>query len=232
MTHQDLIKQYGLDKELLLTLYDRIVEFLNEKGVKITYINLEPIVESDIYKIDRQIKAEDKHHESCLSDGMEVYLHHDMEDIGGICGRLYDILHVGCGHLWQWSANRGSNLKFKGDQAWTIGSAYYLGANDEDLRVVWDYEEEAGILAFANLKLILNKYKFDEEFSKKVSQFFNDYLKTDLEYITSFYRTGQVKNFFEKWQLNSTELPKISLDFTLNIMRRSNKCIALLNLRS
>ena len=231
MTHEDLILQYGLDKEMLFALYDKIVDFLNEKGIKVTYIDLEPVVESDIYKMDRELKKEDKHHESCISDGMEVYLHHDMEDIGGICGRLYDILHVGCGHLWQWSANGESNLKFKGDNAWKVGSTYYLKASDDKLMEVWNYEEEAGLLALANLKLILKKYEFEKSFTQKVIKFFNDYLKTDLDYITSFYRTGLVKNFFENWQYNSVDLPKISLNFQLHAMRRTNKCIALINKR-
>ncbi len=231
MTHDDLIIQYKLDKKKLHRLFDKIVEFLEDKGVTITYTDLEPIVEPDIYVIDRELKNEDKHHESCISDGMEIYLHSCLEDIGGICGRLYDILHVGCGHLYQWSASDDSHLEFKGDKAWSIGSTYHLHAGEDKLREVWNYESEAGVLALENLKKILRQYKFDKTFSKKMIRFFNDYLKTDLNYITSFYRTGITQNFFDDWQYNSLTLPMINLDFKLHIKRRTNKCIALINVR-
>ena len=79
MTHESLIAKYSLEKDKLLFLYDCIACFLKERGVSISYINLEPVVETDIYKIDREIKDDEKHHESCISDGKEIYLHYDME---------------------------------------------------------------------------------------------------------------------------------------------------------
>ena len=231
MVHEDLIEKYDLDKDMLIAFYDNIVTFLNEKGIQVTYIDLEPVVETDIYKVDRQIKENEKHHESCISDGCEVFLHYDMEDVGGICGRLYDILHVGCGHLWQWSANKESGLSFYGDKAWGIGSTFYLDKPEEEINVVYNYEKEAGIIALANLKIILQKYNCDKGFSGKVITLFNDYMNVDLEYITSFYRTGQVKKFFEKWLYQSETLPDMHLHFPLQIKRRTNKCIALISVR-
>lgn len=99
--HEDLVIHYCLDKNTLFTLYDCIVSFLEEKGVILSYENLDPVVEIDIYATDRVFDEKEKHHESCLSDGQTVWLHDDLEDVGGITGRLYDILHVGCGHLYQ-----------------------------------------------------------------------------------------------------------------------------------
>lgn len=231
MKHEDLIGKYNLDKSKLLTLYSYIVSFLSGKGVKVSYTNLENIIETDIYRVERAIREEDKHHESCVSDGMELWQHEDMEDIGGITGRLYDILHVGCGHLYQWSANGTSNLKFSGDNAWHVGSTFYLGKSEEEIQQVWNYEAEAGVLALANLKNILQQNNFDKEFSENCIRLFNDYMNTDLEYITSFYRTGEVKNFFAKWQYNSKPLPEININFPLQIQRRTNKCIALIGVR-
>jgi len=231
MTHNNLIEQYSLNKGELITLYDNIVSYLQEKGVIVSYINLEPIVETDIYRVDRQIKEADKHHESCISDGSEVFLHYDMEDVGGICGRLYDILHVGCGHLWQWSANENSGLKFYGDNAWKVGSTFYLDKPEEEIQLVYNYEREAGIIAVANLKIILQQYNYSPKFSDTLIRLFNDYMNTDLEYITSFYRTGKVKNFFENWQYQSTALPQMQVNFPLHINRRTNKCIALIGVR-
>jgi hypothetical protein len=231
MTHNHLIEQYNLNRDHLLSLYDNIVSFLNEREVEVSYIDLERIVETDIYKIDRQIDEKDKHHESCIADGSEVFLHYDMEDVGGICGRLYDILHVGCGHLWQWSASEESGLEFYGDKAWKIGSTFYLGRPEEEIQMVYDYEKEAGVIAMANLKLILKQFHYSEVFSENTISLFNDYMNTDLEYITSFYRTYQVKNFFEKWQYKAAALPEISVNFPLKIKRRTNQCIALIGVR-
>jgi hypothetical protein len=231
MTHEDLVIKYNLNKKNLLSLYENIVSFLQNKGVNVSYINLEHLIETDIYKVERLIEETEKHHESCISDGAEVFLHEDIEDVGGICGRLYDILHVGCGHLWQWSSNGNNNLKFFGENAWEIGSTFYLGKSKEEIDTVWHYELEAGIIALSNLKIILNQCNYTEEFNKNIIQLFNDYMQTDLEYITSFYRTGQTKNFFENWIYNSQKIPNINIDFPLNIVRRTNKCVALIGVR-
>jgi hypothetical protein len=225
MTHNNLIEQYGLNKADLISLYDNIVSFLEAKGISVSYIDLEKVVETDIYKVDRQIqvKEEDKHHESCISDGAEVFLHYDMEDVGGICGRLYDILHVGCGHLWQWSANKKSGLQFYGNASWKVGSTFYLGKPEKQIQMVYNYEREAGIIAVANLIIILKQNNYTQEFVQRVTTLFNDYMNTDLEYITSFYRTGTVKDFFANWQYQSSPLPETQVDFPLHINRRTNK---------
>src|SRR5437868_4582829 len=85
MKQEDLILKYKLEREKLFTLYDCIVSFLNKNGVKVSFANLEHIIETDIYKVERTIKEEDKHHESCVSDGKELWQHENMEDVGGIC---------------------------------------------------------------------------------------------------------------------------------------------------
>lgn len=228
MKHNELIERYNLNEGELFILFDDIVSFLKGKSVNINFINLEPIVETDIYKVDKSFKDEEKHHETCISDGADVFMHNDIDDIGGIGSRLYDILHVGCGHLWQWSSNKQSGLKYYGGYSWKIASRFYLGADEKDLETVWGYEREAGIIAVANLKLILKNKNFNEEFKKNVVRFFNDYMNTDLKYITDFYKTGTVKDILEEWQFDSPLLPEIDLNFPIHISRRSNKCIALI----
>jgi NitT/TauT family transport system ATP-binding protein len=223
-----LLEKYNLKEQDVNILVDDIYLFLKNLGIGIIQSNLDRIVETDIYKVDRVIKDEDKHHETCISDGLDIWIHNDINDVGGVCGRLYDLLHVGCGHLWQWSANENSGLKFWGDNAWHIGSKFYLGANEDTLKVVYEYEREAGELAMANLNLILKNNKYSPDFRYNISKLFTDYLQTDLEYITNFYRTGIVKNIHDNWKLNANKVEHIHIDFELNPVRRSNKCLALI----
>ncbi len=231
MTYEELALKYLLSQESLSVLYSHIVSFLIEKGVKISYIDLEHIVETDIYKLDREIEKKDQHHESCISDGAEVFLHINMEEVGGICGRIYDLLHVGCGHLWQWSADASSGLRFYGNAAWEIGSVFYLHRPEDEIQQVWRYEREASLLALANLKLILKLHQCDAQLSQAFIMFFNDYLQTDLEYITSYYRSGKVKDFLAQWKFGSEPLPVIQMDFPIEIKERRNKCVGLISVR-
>ena len=208
-------------------------------GVQVKYLSLEGVIEDliedavreNIYKMDRTVRDDNRHHETCVSDGADVWMHDDLGEIGGITGRLYDLLHVGCGHLWQWSADERSGLRFFGDAAWEIGSISHLGASKEELEMVRAYEREAGELAMANLRYILAINAFPEEFVRSFCRFFRDYLNTDLDYIVNYYITGKALPFFDRWKMGSPELRAVELGFPMTIKRRSNKCIALVSRR-
>lgn len=86
---------------------------------------VETSIYSECYHVDRALKDEDAHHETCVSDGLEVWLHDEVEHVGGECSRLYDLLHVGCGHLVQWAAGPESGLEFFGDEAWLMASTLF-----------------------------------------------------------------------------------------------------------
>src|SRR5687768_16668675 len=112
MSQTELLKKYNLDERNLQALFNNIEIYLNEKHIEVIYRNLEEAIEIDVYKIDRAFKNANKHHETCLSNGIKVWLHDNLDEVGGIAGRLYDALHVGCGHVWQWGSDETNGLQF------------------------------------------------------------------------------------------------------------------------
>ncbi len=222
---------YSLTEYDLFKLHDYIISYLGDQGITVTLRNLEEVVETEVYRVTETRTSQEKHHESCISDGLEVYLHNDLEEVGGICSRVYDLLHVGCGHVWQWSANSKSGLRFYGSEAWRIASIFFLGKTDREINLVREYEKEAGILAISNLEIVLQQSDFRPEFRESCRKFLNDYVQNDLEYIIDYYRTGEVKNFFNGWKFELPELAPVDVSFTIDPVRRSNKCVSLISLR-
>lgn len=231
MNQELLLKNYSLTEKDLFLLYEKIVKFLRDKSVSISYISLEPIIETDVYRLARALEHADAHHETCLSDGKNVWLHEDLEEVGGIISRVYDILHVGCGHLWQWSADSSSGLEFYGNRAWRIGSQFHLGASEHTLNIVRRYEREAGLICLQNLKNILAHASLGQSIDFRCIQLYTDYLATDLDYIITYYRTGKIQNFFDNWQSNTAPLESIDVTFPTIIRQRRNQCTALINVR-
>jgi hypothetical protein len=86
------------------------------------------------------------HAETCTSDGKTIYLHNQLKDHGGILTRIYDVMHMGCGHLIQRGSDENQGLKRYGDNARGIGSVFHLGADKSTLDDVQKYELEAGQL--------------------------------------------------------------------------------------
>lgn len=227
---RNLLAEYGITESQLQELFECVVTFLEKKGIVVTYTNLEPVIEEDVYKVIRDSNSSDgeSHHETCISDGKEIWLHNDLEDVGGIAGRLYDILHVGCGHLWQWSANEKSTFVFNGDKAWEMGARTFLFAPDTELQEVRAYEKEASKISIQNLKNIFVGSKLSKSFQDSFIQFHNDYCVTDLHYIIDYYNTGEVKPFFDNWIKGAPLLPFINTGINLSISRRKNKCVSLI----
>jgi|GEM_PF-6950254 len=234
----DLISEYQLERIEIERLEQMIRLFLSKRGVRTTLISMEKIIEtklyeqdSEAYHVDRAVQNDDAHHETCLSDGLDIWMHDEIEHVGGECSRLYDLLHVGCGHLFQWAASIDSGLAFYGDQAWKMASTLYLKAPEADIQRVWAYEREAAQIAVGNLKHILDSSSQSQSFRENVARMFNDYATTDLEYITAYYRTGKVTSIFENWCKNSPTIPPIITNFPIKPVRRSNRCVALLSRR-
>jgi len=232
----DLTSAYELDRGSLAEVERAICHFLAGLGVRVSQVSLDQVVEtsiySEVYHVDRALKDEDAHHETCVSDGLEVWLHDEVEHVGGECSRLYDLLHVGCGHLVQWAAGPESGLEFFGDEAWLMASTFFLGRPEEEIQRVWRYEREAAQLANGNLRKVLELVDLEPAFEERLAAMFNDYATTDLAYITAYYRTGEVRGLFEGWQTGAPVIEPISTDFALRPTRRSNKCVALLSKRN
>ena len=161
-----ILKKYNLENRQLHYLFDKVSELLVQKGFSIHFQNLEPIVETEIYRINRELDTKDEHHETCLSDGKNIWLHDNIEDSGGIEGRLYDILHVGFGHAWQWAASSDSGYKYFGQIAWNMATEFYLFKPEDQIQLARDYEEEASKLSYMNLKTVLNLEGFTSSFRK------------------------------------------------------------------
>jgi hypothetical protein len=228
----NLTSTYNLNAEEIQTLQSAITEFLNRHGVEVVMRSLEPVIETalygEVYRVERAVQQDDSHHETCVSDGLTVWAHDEIEQLGGECSRLYDLLHVGCGHLFQWAAGAESGLEFYGDEAWSMASTFYLRAEERLIDRVWRYEREAAQLANGNLDRILDEWQFSSEFKKNVARMFNDYAVTDLAYITAYYRTGEVCSIFDKWSRNADRIPPIPVTFAVRPSRRTNRCVALL----
>lgn len=232
----DLISEYQLERADIDLLMRSIESFLQTFGVRTTFVDMGPVIETKlhgVYQVSRAHAEEDAHHETCVSDGLDVWMHDEIEHVGGECSRLYDLLHVGCGHLFQWAADSTSGLKFFGDEAWAMASRSFLRAPSEEIELVWEYEREAAQLANGNLAriLALDGWSFSPGFGGRVQRMFNDYAVTDLDYITTYYRTGEVRSIFDAWRRDSRRIPPIALDFSVRPVRRSNKCVALLSRR-
>jgi len=231
----NLILQYNLDPAEVAALDSEIRAFLATHGVEVSLASLERVVEQDVYsevyRINRALAEDEGHHETCVSDGKTVWIHDQIEHVGGECSRLYDMLHVGCGHLFQWAAGRESGLSFYGDEAWEMASKFFLKAPEPEIQRVWRYEREAAQLASGNLARILEQGRFSSRFREAFACMFNDYAATDLEYITAFYRTGEVRSIFDQWQRGAAVIPSIQSDFRIQPIRRSNRCIPLLSKR-
>jgi hypothetical protein len=226
---------YQLPKDDVNRLISAAVGFLQRFDVTVHLTNLDRIVETeayrdgpDVYAVQKAAASDDEHHETCISDGLEVWLHGEIDHPGGECSRLYDLLHVGCGHFFQWSADATSGLSYFGDEAWGMASRSFLRASEQDIQMVWKYEYEAARLATGCLNELLKSGGFGATLCSRVKRMFNDYAATDLEYITAYYRTGAVKDIFEGWLFDAASIPPLELSFPVRPIRRSNKCIALL----
>jgi hypothetical protein len=228
----NLTSTYNLDPIEIDNLQAAIMQFLRRHGVDVVMRSLEPVIETavygEVYRVERAVQPDDAHHETCVSDGLTVWAHDEIEQLGGECSRLYDLLHVGCGHLFQWAAGADSGLEFYGDQAWAMASTFYLRAEAKLIDRVWRYEREAARLANGNLDQILEEWQFSSGFKHNVARMFNDYAVTDLAYITAYYRTGEVRSIFENWCRNADRIPPLRATFPVRPIRRTNRCVALL----
>ncbi|MDI9336792.1 MAG: hypothetical protein QM539_00030 [Alphaproteobacteria bacterium] len=228
MNHKNLLDSYHVSEEDCHELFNQIIKYLNSKNVIVSFINIEQDLNTSGYEKKKSLKNEDKHIITTVSNGGEVFMCTDIDYVGGIGSRLFDILHVGCGHIWQWSASEESGLEFYGFYSWEIATKFYLNANEEELKLVWRYEREAGILAIQNLKNILETCHFNDVFKNNILRYLTDYTNSDLKYISDFYKTGIVKGLLSQWQFDSEALPEIQINFPLNVISRSNTTIPLI----
>lgn len=221
--------KYGLNEKTLSVFYDLLVKFVENNGGIIKYVSLEKVIETEIYDVNPELLKGVDHHETAISNGLEIFLHDDLDEVG-FEARIYDLLHVGLGHFWQWNAGVESDLKFYDDIAWEFANKFYLGSPDTEIAKVRAYEEEAGTIALSLARKILKDASHIMPVHREaLLRFYNDYLLTDLDYITHFYKSGELPEIETVWKYSTIMLPEIYVDFSINPRKRDGKCIPLVS---
>ena len=219
---------YQLKDYHLELLYEKILARVVTNGATITISDLSRVIEEKVLLDPDCELPEGVHHETAISNGVDIFLHFQMED--GLIGRIYDLLHLGIGHFTQWNGTIKSDLQFYGENAWQVATKSYLGASPCEIEIAEAYELEAGKIALGNLEeILLNATDFSKVTAKNILRFFNDYINTDIEYIINYYHSGILPNFFGCWKFNSKKIPSLTVSkHTIKSPReRINKCLPL-----
>jgi hypothetical protein len=223
ITKENLLDYYKIPETDLERLFPELEKQAQSFGLDVVLADL-----SQLTKVNDP-KALDIKHDTCQSDGKTVYLHNDLKKAGGMPSRIYDLIHVGLGHGTQWSANKNSKLQFAGDKSWKIATKAYVGAGEENLKTVYEYEKEAGRLGLEHLKKVLAKSNRITS-AGQIIQMYNDYLIRDLSYIMQYYRSGKIVDFFENFEPNQPLLEDINVPEKLQPKTRANPAIPLIRL--
>jgi hypothetical protein len=201
------MKQYNVWDNDLFRVFHAIEDHVIASGIHVEIVNLSNATDSWEQDAD--------HAETCTSDGLTIYLHNQLADHGGIATRIYDILHMGCGHLIQWWATETSGLERYGDKAREIGSVFHGDSSEQVLQDVERYEFEAWRLGISYLTKIIDTLALDGD-KQDIIQMYSDYVRTDKDYIIDYYRTWKSKNFFASRQCDQpiVDLIPVPIDFT------------------
>lgn len=197
-----ILNHYKVSEIDLFRLFSAIESTCSDNGIDVVIVDLSQNPEDD----------GSDHAETCTSDGQTIYLHNQLKDHGWILTRIYDIMHMGCGHLIQWWAQADSGLTWYGDTAFEIGSVFHDGANEDTLMRVKAYELEAGVLGLSYIDSILDTLELTESTKQDIMQLYNDYVITDNKYIIDYYRTWVSTNFFSNWIYDQDMLTLLDLD--------------------
>ena len=92
-TAQEILEHYRVAEHDLFRLFTAFEELVKNNGMDVEIVDLSHVEDSDTDDTD--------HAETCTADGKTIYLHNQLKDHGGILTRIYDIMHMGCGHLIQ-----------------------------------------------------------------------------------------------------------------------------------
>jgi len=212
---QTILEHYNVSERDLHTVYEAF-----EKECK---KNLIEVITIDLSWLEEEHEWEDADHaETCTSDGKTIYLHNQLSDHWGITTRIYDIMHMGCGHLLQRWAKEHSWLEYHGDKAWEIGSVFHMWASDELLSKVWDYELEAWTLWVQYLRNIVKKVSLQDSTPEAIIQLYSDYVQSDHEYIIGYYKTWVSTNFFSHWKFDQPILPETQIPTDITVQKRTS----------
>lgn len=214
-TPKSVLEYYNVSERDLDTIYRAFEGQCKKYLIEVLTVNLTWMKEENEWE-------DADHSETCTSDGKTIYLHNQLSDHWGIMTRVYDIMHMWCGHLIQRWAKENSGLEYYGDKARKIGSVFHMWASDDLLLKVSNYELEAGILWVQHLREIIKEVILQDSDTESIIQLYSDYVQTDHEYIIDYYRTGKSSNFFKNRKFNQELLPEINLPIVIDIQKRSD----------
>jgi hypothetical protein len=210
---ESILQKYNVKESDLFRVYEALVKYVIAAGIVIQQVDLSNLNEG-------QAGEEADHAETCTSDGHTIYLHNQLKDHGGILTRIYDVMHMWCGHLIQWWSDEKQGISRYGDKAWEIWSVFHMGADAETLSHVQKYELEAWQLGLSCLSKILRWLALDSS-AENIMKLYNDYVMTDNDYIIDYYHTGESKNFFSQRQYNTPRLPLLNTNIQFTPLQRT-----------
>ena len=220
---ENILEYYSIPETELEQAFGVLKEYAEKLGLRVTLADL-----SQLTKV-ADPKALNLMHDTCQSDGLNVYLHNDLKKVGGNVGRVYDLMHVGLGHGTQWAADENGGLKYFGDASWDIATKAYVGASEPDLRTVHEYEEEAGRLGLEHVRKALDD-KNNQEITQHIIQMYSDFVRRDLDYIMNYYRSGEIVDFYSNFEPGLPLLDRITIPAVLKPKSRDNPSVPLIRL--
>lgn len=197
---------YKIDETILYELYGYLEKRAIKSGIDIHYVDMSQFSEDVFYENDHEGDLEHENHaETARSDGQELLLEKDLKKIGGIQGRIYDLIHLAFGHMIQWSVD-GDELLLTREEAWNIGYRNHDVSPDSVLDMVRLYEFEAGMMGVQAIRRELDIMQISEQVKDRIIQYFTDYVYCDRDYIIQHYR-GNHKAFQSFWKFGN-DVPK------------------------
>jgi hypothetical protein len=89
------------------------------------------------------------------------------------------------------------------------------------------YELEAGQIGLSFLSLVIQWLALDSN-SDNIMKLYNDYVRSDNDYIMDYYKTGQSKNFFSQRHYDTPRLPLLDTNIQFVPLQRTTIEIGLI----
>ncbi len=200
LSFREIASKYNIKEVDLHKTYTILENMAGDLGINLEYSDLSKFIEDEHY--GNEVEEEDKHAETARSDGKTLLMEQRLELAEGIEGRLYDLMHVGFGHMVQWSSNSDSMI-LGAEEAWAIGYRNHDVSPDQVLELVKLYEFEGGVLGIQKLKEALEQTDLEDVVKVNITQFFTDLASADREFIMGHYR-GSHEPLSAFWTVGNT----------------------------
>jgi len=225
-TRTQTFEKYIIDERLLFLVYTKLEKKAIELGVIVEYADMSGFSEDDLYE-NNQIETDHKKHaETARSDGKTLLLEKNLENAGGIQGRIYDLMHLAFGHMIQWSSEDSKLLLYR-QEAWSIGYRNHATSPDIVIDMMSFYEFEAGMQGIEILHEVLDSMNISQDQKERILQYFIDYAYCDRSYIIQHYR-GNHEPFQKFWKFGQAISPRESIPLIEEFIKRHTVEIGLI----